>query len=65
MILKTKAYLKEGPDNIIVVLGLFLVLIDWLSFGEGGRGVWGGGWGVHSKLDVQGQEAGRILDVDG
>ena len=33
------ADLKEGPGNIIVILGLCFVLIDWLSFEEeGGRG---------------------------
>ena len=31
-----KADLKEGPDNIIVILGLCFPLIDWLSCGEGG-----------------------------
>ena len=40
----------------IVILGLCFILIDWLSFGVGG---------VRLKLDVQGQEGGRILDVDG
>ena len=35
MILKTKAEMKERPDNIIVILGLCFLLIDWLSFGEG------------------------------
>ena len=34
------------------------LLIDWLSFG-------GGGGCVCLKLDIQGQKAGRILDVDG
>ena len=30
--------MNEGPDNIIVILGLCFLLIDWLSFGEeGGR----------------------------
>ena len=35
LVLKTKADLKEGPDNIIVVFGLSFLLVDWLSFGEG------------------------------
>ena len=26
----------EGPDNIIVILGLCFLFIDWLSFGKGG-----------------------------
>ena len=42
---------------MIVILGLCFPLIDWLSFGEKK--------GVRLKLDVQGQEGGRILDVDG
>ena len=54
MILKTKAELKERPDNIIVILGLRFLLIDLLSFGEG--------W-VRLKLNVQGQGCGRILEV--
>ena len=28
-----KADLKEGPDNIMVILRLCSLLIDWLSFG--------------------------------
>ena len=61
LILKTKADLKERPDNIIVILGLCFLLIDWLSFGKGG----GGGGGESFKVDVQGQGGGRILDVAG
>ena len=57
LILKTNANLKEGPGKMIVMLGLCFLLIDWLSFEEGG--------GVRLKLDVQCQEGGRILDVDG
>ena len=34
----------------------YVFLIDLLSFGKGG---------FHLKLDVQGQEGGRIMDVDG
>ena len=45
MILKTKADLKGRPDNIIVILGLCFLLIDWLSFGGG----------LLLKLDVQDQ----------
>ena len=56
MILKTNADLKEGPGNIIVILGLCFVLIDWLSFEEeGGRG----------GFVFKGQSDGRILDDDG
>ena len=55
--MKTKTDLKEGPDNIIFILGLCFLLIDWLSFGEGG--------GVRLKLDVQDHGYRRILDVDG
>ena len=40
---------------MIVILGLCFLLIDWLSFGEGG-----GGWGIRLKLDVQGQGGGGI-----
>ena len=61
LILKTKADLKERPDNIIVIYGLCFLLIDWLSFGKGG----GGGGGESFKVDVQGQGGGRILDVAG
>ena len=43
--MKTKADLKEGPDNIKAIPRLCFLLIDWLSFGEGGR----------LKLDIQGQ----------
>ena len=58
LILKTKTYLKERPDNnIMVILGLCFLLTDWLSFREGEK--------VRLKLDVQGQEGGRILDVVG
>ena len=42
---------------MIVMLGLCFLLIDWLSFEEGGR--------VRLELDVQCQEGGNILDVDG
>ena len=42
---------------MIVMLGLCFLLIDWLSFEEGGR--------VRLKLGVQCQEGGKILDVDG
>ena len=42
---------------MIVMLGLCFLLIDWLSFEEGGR--------VRLKLDVQCQESEKILDVDG
>ena len=56
--MKTKTDLKEGLDNIkYSSLDCFL-LIDWLSFGEGGGG-------VRLKLDVQDQGDRRILDVDG
>ena len=58
MILKTKAHLKEVPDN--KNSHPCFLLIDWLSFGEreeGGR--------IRLKLDVQGQGGGRILEVDG
>ena len=54
--------MNEGPDNIIVILGLCFLLIDWLSFGEEGGG---GAGGFSLELDVQGQGGGRILDVDG
>ena len=54
--------MNEGPDNIIVILGLCFLLIDWLSFEEEGGG---GAGGVSLELDVQGQGGGRILDVDG
>ena len=40
---------------MILILGLWFLLIDWLSFGEG----------VRLKLDVQGQGGGLILDIDG
>ena len=51
LILKTNANLKEGPGKMIVMLGLCFLLIDWLSFEEGG--------GVCLKLDVQCQEGGQ------
>ena len=41
----------------MVILGLCFLLTDWLSFREGEK--------VRLKLDVQGQEGGRILDVVG
>ena len=42
------------------------LLIDWLSFGEDGEGgEEGKGAGFGSKLDVQGQDGGRISDIDG
>ena len=50
--MKRKVDLKEGLDNVI--LGLCFLLIDWLSFGEGG---------FRLKLDVQRQVGERILDV--
>ena len=34
--LKTKTDLKEGPDNITVLVGLCFLLIDGFSFREGG-----------------------------
>ena len=40
------------------MLGSCFLSIDWLLFGE----EWGG---VHSKLDLQSQDGGRISDVDG
>ena len=49
LIQKTKADLKERPDNIILIIGLCFLLIDWLSFGERDRDE------ARSKLDVQGQ----------
>ena len=36
MILKTNVDLKEGPGNIIVILGLCFLLTDRLSFEEAG-----------------------------
>ena len=44
---------------MIVILSSCFLLIDWLSFGE--EGVVGKG---SSKLDVQGQEGRKILDVE-
>ena len=42
------------------------LLIDWLSFGEDGEGgEEGKGAGFGSKLDVQGQDGGRLSDIDG
>ena len=43
---------------MIVILGLCFLLTGWLSFGEKRRR-------VCLKLDVQSQEGGRILDVNG
>ena len=57
LILKIKADLKEGPDNIRVILRLCFLFIDWSSFGKGRGG--------HLKLAVQGQGGEKILDVDG
>ena len=55
LILKTKADLKENSDNIIFILGLCFLLINWLSFGERSRGPRGGGGMICLKLlDVQG-----------
>ena len=56
LILKRKADLKEGLDNIIVILGLYYIyfLIGWLSFGEGGR--------VCLKLDIE--VKGFLLGID-
>ena len=53
--LKTKNDLNEGPDNIIAVLGLCFLLINWLSFGKG----------VRLKLDFKCHGGGRSSDVDG
>ena len=53
--LKTKNVLNEGPDNIIAVLGLCFLLINWLSFGKG----------IRLKLDFKCQGGGRSSDVDG
>ena len=39
----------------MVILGLCILLTDWLSYGEGGA--------VCLKLDVQGQGSGSILDI--
>ena len=39
----------------MVILGLCILLTDWLSYGEGGT--------VCLKLDVQGQGSGSILDI--
>ena len=53
--MKTKADLKEGPDNMIVIFGFFslnCLVIVWKGEGRG-------------PFDVQGQRGGRILDVDG
>ena len=61
MILKTKADLKDGPDNINSHPWICFLLIYWLSFGERERER----GGFHLKLDAQGHEGGRILDVDG
>ena len=47
MILKTKTDLKEGPSNIVFILGLCFCNLDWIRL----------------KLDVQGQGGRRILDV--
>ena len=47
-------------DHIIVVLELYLLLIDWLSFGEAR-----GGRGDRLKLGVQDQGGGRMLDIAG
>ena len=56
LILKTKADLKEGPDKkIIVILGLWFLLNDWLSFREG----------FCLKLNLQGQGGGKIFEEDG
>ena len=49
---------------MIVIRGLCFLLIDWLPFEDWGAGGFGG-LGVRFKLDVQVQEGGRILDVDG
>ena len=49
LILKTKADLKERPDNTIVILGLCFLLIDWLSFGKAG----GGGGGESFKKGLE------------
>ena len=35
----------EGSDNIIVILGLCFLLIDWFSFAKGTGGAGGGGRG--------------------
>ena len=42
---------------MIVIFGLCFLLIDWLSFEEGGEG-------FHLKLDVQDQAGGRSFDLD-
>ena len=57
LILKTNVDLKEGTGNIIVILRLCFLLIDWLI-------TWRRWW-VHLKQDIQGRGGGSILDVDG
>ena len=42
--------------NVIVILGLCFLLIDWSSFGEGG-----GSFGIERPRS----KGGRILDLDG
>ena len=37
--MKTKANLREGPDNIIVIQELCFLLVDGLSIGEREEGV--------------------------
>ena len=61
--LKKRADLKEGPDNINshpwIMFSFNWLVIIWRD--EAG-GEWKGGGRL--KLDVQGQGGGRILDVD-
>ena len=72
LILKTKSDLKEGPNNIIIfIFGLCFLLVDWLSFGEGGSFEIGGprlrGWknvGLRWTRGVGGPENWTIfMDV--
>ena len=65
LILKRKTDLKEGLiiDNSNLCIMFFL--IDWLLVIIWRRGEKVGGGGVRLKLDVQRQEGGIFLDVDG
>ena len=57
MILKTKADLKERPDNINSHAWI-MFSFNWLV------SIWRKG-DVCLKLDIKGQGDGRILDIDG